>query len=237
MDWTGRQRTPGLECEKKWVGDEAWAPLAAGLLDAWAEPDAEYPEGVLESVYFETPLLSSWREKANGDALKRKVRIRWYRGALPSAPRRAWLERKNRVGAAREKSRHEFEADGAFLDAAPLEDPGWAALLHRAAADAGWCLPASAEPAVSIRYRRRRYRCPVTGSRLSVDSGIVCTRANGRVFPFAGPLACPRAVCEAKSATARQWPFGRDLARLGFRMGSFSKFGWFVERLLDGGCR
>lgn len=237
MDWTGRQRAPGMECERKWVGDAALAPLAAGVLGAWAEEDAKYPEGVLESVYFELPGLPSWREKANGDALKRKVRIRWYRGGAPSAPRRAWLERKDRVGAAREKSRHGFEADGAFLDGAPLEDPGWTALLRRAAGEAGWTFPASAEPAVSIRYRRRRYRCPQTGSRLSVDCGIVCTRANARLLPFAGPMPCPRTVCEAKSAVAREWPFGRDLARLGFRMGSFSKFGWFMERLLDGGCR
>ena len=226
-----------MECERKWVGDAAWAPLALGVFEAWAEADAEYPEGELESVYFETPELAAYREKANGDSLKRKIRIRWYRGGDASGLRRVWVERKDRVGAAREKSRDEFKADGSFLDAAPLEDEAWADLLRQAAEQAGWEAPASVEAAVSIRYRRRRYRCPETGSRLSVDYAIRCTRANARLLPFAGPLECPYTVCEAQSATARWWPFGRDLARLGFRMRSFSKYGHFMERLLDGGYR
>lgn len=227
----------GLECERKWVGDADWAPLALGVFGAWAAEDGEYPEGELESVYFETPDLASYREKANGDALKRKIRIRWYRGGDAPGLRRVWVERKYRVGAAREKTRNEFRAEGSFLDDAPLEDEAWGELLRYAAGQAGWEPPASVEAAVSIRYRRRRYRCPETGSRLSVDYEIRCTRANGRLMPFAGPLECPHTVCEAKSSMASWWPFGRDLTRLGFRMRSFSKYGYFMERLLDGGYR
>ena len=91
--------------------------------------------------------------------------------------------------------------------------------------------------AVSIRYRRRRYKCPVTGARLGVDFDIECTRANARLVPFAGPMACPLSVFEAKSATANWWPFGAELARLGFRAASFSKYGYFMERLVNGGYR
>ena len=228
----------GLERERKWVGDSASAALVAGVAGAWALPDAAHPEGELESVYFETPDLRSWREKANGDDLKRKVRIRWYRETSGRGPRRAWLEAKDRVGSAREKARHEFEADGAFLDGTPLESPGWTALLARAAAEAGWgWMPQNLSAAVSIRYRRRRYRCPATGARLSVDFDIACTRANPLLLPFAGPMDCPHSVFEAKSATANWWPFGLELARLGFRASSFSKYGYFMSRLLDGGYR
>lgn len=220
------------------MGGAALAPLAADVLGAWAAADGEHPEGELESVYFETPALDSWREKADGDALKRKVRVRWYREGGMSGRVRAWLELKDRVGAAREKARHEFWADGAFLDAAPLEDGGWTAMLRRAAEEAGWAVGAGhVEAAVSIRYRRKRWRCAASGARLSADAGIRCTRANGRLLPFAGPMECPWAVCEAKSASAGDWGWAEALARLGFRSSSFSKFGYFMERLAAGGCR
>ena len=238
MDRLQERQPRPLERERKWVGDAAWASLAHGVLGAWAEADAEHPEGELESVYFDTPDLLAWREKANGDSLKRKIRIRWYReGGLPSRCR-AWLEVKDRIGSARKKMRHAFTADGTFLDTAPLESAGWKALLEKTMAETGWGMDVTPLlPAVSIRYRRRRYRCPATGSRLSVDHAIECPRANAGLLPFAGPMACPHSVCETKSAVADRWPFAGDLMRLGFRLRSFSKFGYFMEKLLDGGFR
>lgn len=223
--------------ERKYVCEDADPALAVGALRAWAEPDAEYPEGVLESVYFDTPNLAYWREKANGDALKRKVRVRWYRTGAGGATRTAFLEVKDRVGSARDKIRKTFEAPADLLENAPLDDPRWSPFLLEAASALGVHVEASLAPTVSIRYRRFRMRCPVTGSRLSVDSEIECPRANSATIPFAGPLRCPFVVCEAKSDVANAWPFGPDLVRMGFRLRSFSKYGYFLEHLLDGGFR
>ena len=233
---TREVREGPLVRERKYVCADADPALAAGVLRAWAEPDANYPEGELESVYFDTPGLASWREKANGDALKRKVRVRWYRGT-PGGALRAFLEVKDRIGSARDKERFAFDAPAAFLADAPLDDPAWGAFLADAAARAGFALPAPLVPTVSIRYRRLRLRCPATDSRLSVDWDVSCPRANAALLPFAGPLACPYVVCEAKSPVADAWPFGPDLVRLGFRLRSFSKYGYFLERLLEGGFR
>lgn len=223
--------------ERKFVSDRADPAAAVALLRAYAAPDPRYPEGELESVYFDTPALDAWRQKANGDATKRKVRLRWYRGPAPSGRRAVWLEVKDRVGSARDKARHRAECEAARLDAAPLSDPGWAALLARLCAEAGFALGGGLLPTVAIRYRRSRFVCPATGSRLSVDRAVSCPRANAALLPFAGPLDCPCTVVEAKSADAWDWPFGADLARMGFRMESFSKYGYFLERILQGGFR
>lgn len=224
--------------ERKFVSDRADPLAAAELLRAWAAPDPEFPEGELESVYFDTPALDARRQKADGDATKRKVRLRWYRGPVPAGGRRAaWLEVKDRIGSARDKARHRAECDAAWLDGAPLADPDWTALLARLAGEAGFALGDGLLPTVAIRYRRSRLVCPATGSRLSVDRAISCPRANDALLPFAGPLDCPCTVVEAKSAVAWDWPFAPALARLGFRAESFSKYGYFLERILQGGFR
>ena len=223
--------------ERKFVSDRADPSAAAALLRAWAAPAPEFPEGGLESVYFDTPGLDAWLQKANGDAVKRKVRLRWYRGPAPSGRRAAWLEVKDRIGSARDKVRHRAECDAAWLESAPLSDAGWPALLAQISAEAGFPVGDGLFPTVAIRYRRSRFVCPATGSRLSVDREIACPRANAALLPFAGPLGSPCTVVEAKSADVWDWPFGADLARMGFRIESFSKYGHFLERILQGGFR
>ena len=223
--------------ERKFVSDFVDPRAVHVLLRAWTLPDPRFPEGELESVYFDTPAFDAWRQKANGDATKRKVRLRWYHGPAPSGLRAAWLEVKDRIGSARDKARHRAECDAEWIENALLSDPGWTALLERLAADAGLPLGAGLFPVVSIRYRRSRFICPETGSRISLDHAIRCSRANDSMLPFAGPVNCPCTVVEAKSDHAWNWPFGSDLASMGFRMESFSKYGYFLNSILQGGFR
>ena len=83
--------------EIKFVGPARAAPFAAASLEAVCAPDDEFPGNIVHSVYFDTPDLASYAEKANGDYLKTKLRLRWY---ARSAARRhadggawtAWLE-------------------------------------------------------------------------------------------------------------------------------------------------
>lgn len=230
---------PSLVCERKFVSDRVSPEAVVSLLRAYCAPDGRYPLGELESVYYDDPLLSSYWEKANGDALKRKFRIRWYRtGAPADSPQPAFLEIKDRIGAARDKARFRFEARPRDLEERPLHDPWHVALLREQASRASLAIPQAIVPTVSIRYRRHRFVCMATLSRISVDYGILCTRANRSLFPAAPhsfPLPVGLTICEAKSSTVRSWPFGDALSRLGMRMESFSKYGHFIERILQGG--
>ena len=225
--------------ERKFVSHGISADAVVSILRAWCAPDGQFPVGELESIYFDDPLLSSYWEKANGDALKRKVRIRWYREAgMPQGSANAYLEIKDRVGAARDKARFRFTASIRDLETRPLEDPWFPALLREQSANAGFPVPDALVPTVSIRYLRHRFVCPETLSRISVDYCISSTRANGRLFPGAAtslPLSLDVVICEAKSAAVRALPFGEALSRLGMRMESFSKYGCLVERIMQGG--
>ena len=196
-----------------------------------------YPARWVNSIYLDTSGLRHYHVHVSGVPNRYKVRVRWYRTGAGGATRTAFLEVKDRVGSARDKIRKTFEAPADLLENARLDDPRWSPFLLEAASALGVHVEASLAPTVSIRYRRFRMRCPVTGSRLSVDSEIECPRANSATIPFAGPLRCPFVVCEAKSDVANAWPFGPDLVRMGFRLRSFSKYGYFLEHLLDGGFR
>lgn len=224
--------------ESKYVAEWAAPESVSALLGAYSEPDPAHAEGEIESVYWDTRGLASFAEKANGDSLKRKVRLRWYRDTPPSSDGRrvAFFEVKDRIGAARDKVRAVIRWDAGFLDSAPLCDPAFADLLRVGADAAGFgFLPLGAlVPVVSIRYRRRRFVCPATDSRLSVDWNLSCPRANRDVFPLSIPLGTPEVVVEAKSSGVRAWPFGPALVRAGFRLCSFSKFGLFLSKLNDG---
>lgn len=227
-----------MVCERKFVSDMVSHDDVIGIMRAFCEPDGDYPQGDLESIYFDDPMLTSYWEKANGDSLKRKIRIRWYHtGETLSETTDAFLEVKDRIGAARDKARYRFKAPSALLIQSDLSSPELVSLLYSAISEAGFAINYGLVPSVAIRYRRFRFVCPQTLSRISVDWDIRATRSNRDIFPFAEPISCSATVCEAKSDYFRTWPFCDDLVRLGFRQESFSKYGYLVGQLLQGGFK
>ena len=224
-------------CERKFAADETRADAALAVLSLHCLPDPRYPRGWVESVYFDDPDLSSYREKINGDAFKRKVRIRFYRDSegRREGPATAWLEIKDRLCAARTKLHAGIPSDLAALLCTPLDDPFWLRLL-RAETDAlGLPPPERLTPSLSIRYHRHRFVCPATGARIALDTALSSPAAHPGLFPCARPISSPAIVCEAKFPGAATWTWNEPLARLGFEAGSFSKYGLFVEARLNEG--
>lgn len=72
---------PRLSAERKFISAEARAGIAVALLDQLLMPDGEFPENTINSIYYETRNFDAYSEKANGDLLKHKVRLRWYGSA------------------------------------------------------------------------------------------------------------------------------------------------------------
>lgn len=225
-----------LVCERKFVSDRVRPEVAISVLNSYCRPDGQFPEGELESIYFDDANLTSYWEKINGDSLKRKVRIRWYHYTADKEGHcRAFLEIKNRIGAARDKERYEFIGNYDFLSNADISDLRFVKLLEQITKDSGLPIPSGIVPSVAIRYHRNRFVCPLTHSRISVDYNLQCTRANKIFFPMPVKLTTPLVVCEAKSPTARHWNFEESISRIGFHLESFSKYGHFVTQQLQGG--
>lgn len=227
-----------LSTERKFVAVGAQAETALALAAHFCVPDPEHPVGAIASVYYDTPRLTAYAEKADGDHLKKKVRVRWYAEEPASAQDRshpAFLECKHRLGGARFKSRTSFAADYDLLDCAPLTAPFWLEILARASGNLDEALPLDLLPVLCIRYSRRRFVCPRTHARVAIDTDVRVDRLNPDVLPGAAVPRLDVAVCEFKNQRAGEMPWAGALAAGGFRLTSFSKYGQCVARILNGG--
>lgn len=223
--------------ERKFIGPSVCADLCLDILNHYCLPDAQHPEGMIESIYYDDHRLDAYWEKMDGDSYKRKFRIRWYPGTgrLPGARMQAFLEMKNRVFNAREKKRIGFPADRQLLEEGNLNDPELRSVLYESAAGAGLRIPSDLVPTISIRYHRRRYICPHAGSRVCLDTGLHTGRINGDVIPNPGRISSSLVICEVKSGTRDEWVWAGSLSRAGLKLCSFSKYGELIHAILNGG--
>ena len=229
-----RIQEPRLVNERKFVGDRLDLPFVLGLLDARLLPDRYHAAGRINSVYFDTPGLRAWDEKANGDNLKRKVRARWYgRPEELGADVPVFLELKRRIGSARNKVRIEVRAPRDLLADAPLSDPRWPALFAAHAPELGEPVGPEWAPVCRIEYDRVRYNDLENGSRVSVDWDVEGFPNEDR-FPWAAPVALDALVCEFKNRGGAPPRWSEALQGAGLRLRSFSKYGECMLRITSG---
>ena len=225
---------PGLVNERKFVGESLLLPFVLSLLDARLQPDPLHRTGHVNSVYFDTPGLRAWAEKANGDNLKRKVRARWYgRPGDLSATTPVFLELKHRIGSARDKTRVETAVPADLLVRAPLSDPAWPALFAAHAPLLGEPVGPDWSAVCRIEYDRVRYTDPESASRVSVDWNVSAV-PNAERFPWAAPVALDAVVCECKNGGGAPPRWAEALRNAGLRLRSFSKYGECMLRITNG---
>ncbi len=230
---------PRLTNERKLVAPGTRSAQAVHLLDHLLLPDGEFPENTIHSIYYETRALRSFTEKADGDNLKHKVRLRWYsdsRDATTPDEIAAFLEVKFRIGSARHKVRQKLALSRRWLTTTSLTDAALGDVLRRADHEVGAWMSDGLVPAVHISYQRRRYRCPYTDGRVAVDQQIRINRFHPDLFPLGMPFSIAETVCEFKDAAQVEIPWLRHLYDAGFRMRSFSKFGEAIRILSLGGA-
>jgi hypothetical protein len=220
--------------ESKFVGTSDLEGLVLARLRHVCLPDPGHPEATVFTLYYDTPGLACYREKVDGDFVKTKCRLRWYDPELSSDParRRAFLEIKRKIGQGRRKPRAVMELPRELLDSAGLDDPRFMEILARHAAGLGERLPAGLLPAAVVEYRRRRFVCPFTLSRICLDTGIGLGRVNERLLPRLGPTKVGSIVLEIKDGGRVPIPWLSTLYAAGLRKRSFSKYGACMARLL-----
>ena len=212
-----------FEHEIKYVLPEARSRLVEAFLDQTCRPDPEYPRGVVASLYFDTPELHLLHQKINSDYLKTKVRLRWYEDPSGEAAGPLFAEAKSRVGTRRRKLRLKTEHSGAWLKRQPLTRPELAS-LPRILRELGAVLPQPLLPLMVVRYSRRRYVEPLSGSRVALDTMLSVGRCNPMLAIGRMPVAAGLAVLEVKGERSRL-PLALSAAgALGCHRDSFSKY-------------
>lgn len=240
LQWQSLLAAPdeGLVNEVKYVGEARHIEPVQALLTAACQPDGEYPVGAINSIYFDTPNRQFHDEKINGDNLKLKVRLRWYGrpGPLTDEEVPVFIEAKHRLGSARRKARIAVRAPERWLATTPLEDPALLDFLYRHAAELGEAIPHLLRPTLCISYARRRFICPVSGSRVAFDWHIRAERIHAASFPVLGPVHLDRVVCEFKQPGKELPAWTYPLFQMGLRLRSFSKYGECMNQVLQGGA-
>ena len=155
--------------EIKFIGPSRAEPFVAASLEALCAPDGQFPENIVHSIYFDSPDLASYAEKANGDYLKTKLRLRWYAEPGVRAPRSgrdwtAWLEIKARTGSRGVKRRKLLRLPGPSpLDGLDPEALGAVVQEH---------VGSSRRPTCWVSYSRTRLWGPDGATRLAVDRDL-----------------------------------------------------------------
>lgn len=221
--------------ERKFSGSASCLPQVLAVLDARCAPDDWFSAGIVNSIYFDTTGLSSYWEKANGDNVKTKIRLRWYgeSEALPDEVP-AFIEVKGRIGSARDKIHVETKAPRELLTSAPFEDSALPDFLASSSTDLGIPISREWRPVCCISYNRRRYFDTPSMSRVAIDWNIEAKRFNRVRFPWARPVSLDSIVCEFKNNGGEPPIWSEHMLAAGLRFGSFSKYGECMERLIKG---
>jgi len=212
------------EHELKFVAPSSMSAALQGALDALLAPDREHPENVVASLYYDTPALDCLRDKQDGELAKVKVRLRWYEDLDGSAlPGEGMLEVKRRFGTLRAKERFATGIAAGVWSRMAMDDAPWASALDLALRA---CVPAAGwEPALAVRYQRRRYTDPASGTRVSLDWWIRPVAARVGLGVAAGDYL-DAAVVEVKNSSG-QLPV--QLAALLGSCSSWTAFSKYAE--------
>jgi hypothetical protein len=216
--------------EIKFVGPAREAPFAAATLAAVCPPDDAFPVNLVHTIYFDSPRLASYEEKANGDYLKAKLRLRWYGrpGARPARgePWTAWLEVKLRQGSRGFKRRKRLDLPGP----SPLEglDPEALRPIVETEVGSPW------RPTCWLSYARARRRWPGGDSRISVDRDLRVEWVAGWVSGRPAGPGPSVFVVEVKGPTAAVPPALSTLIVRHARKRAVSKYALCLEHARGG---
>ncbi len=220
------------EHELKFALPDATATLVFEWLRGRCLPDPVYPDGIVSSVYYDGRNLRFLNAKINSDFEKTKVRLRWYSDPQTNEPKdMAFLEIKRKIGARRFKARLPLDMPIAELIGLPLASGVFRDVLSMAR-NQGAGLAGDLLAVMEVRFRRRRFIEPMSGTRISIDSGIRAVRTNPAVLPGVNPFPLAHAVLESKGEL-RELPAPlRPLTAMGCRKETFSKYARCYQKVM-----
>jgi hypothetical protein len=209
--------------------------FAYTLLRQICRPDSQYPEGQVNSLYFDTTDLDQYMRSASGDFRKDKVRIRWYgdsssyQGTVP-----VFLELKTRQGFASSKQRQRSLVPPQHLELAHLGGGiiGKTTLVNTLA-KFGHYPKLPLRPIIVISYWRYRFNEMLTGTRVSLDYHIRSSMVAPELGYTERELQLRGGVIEVKGTTLELPITLRYIKLLDTDWSRFSKYGYCVESHLS----
>jgi len=209
--------------------------FAYNLLRQVCRPDSQYPEGQVNSLYFDTPDLDQYIRSASGEFRKDKVRIRWYdqvRDNEETMP--VFLELKSRQGFASSKQRKRMLVTTQHLELARLG----AGIVEKMVlvdnlARFGHHTELPLRPIIMISYWRYRFNEMLSGMRVSFDHHIRSTMVAPELGYGERELPLTGGVIEVKGPTIELPITLRRMKLLDADWSRFSKYASCLESHLS----
>ena len=133
----------------------------------------------VHSIYFDDDRLGSCRESLDGVSRRTKVRLRWY--DQPMAGETVFFELKHRRGYNVSKRRVPLRL-GRPLGSIPYQELA-DRLLDVLDEECAFWLRTRRQPVVLVSYKRRHFRDPLSGVRLTLDWDLACCEQLGLARP------------------------------------------------------
>jgi hypothetical protein len=205
--------------------------FAEAMLRQVCRPDREYPEGQVNTLYFDTPDLEQLERSSSGEFAKDKVRIRWYdRPADWDENVPVFVELKSRRGFASSKRRTRLTAPAQNLTPANLASGILGGTtIRETLASFGHFPDQPLRPVIFVAYRRSRFTEVFTGMRVSLDRRIRSTMIAHGLGDRERDLPLRGAVIEIKGDTMEIPATLRRMKLLDADWSRFSKYGNCVE--------
>ena len=220
------EMSTGRRFERKFYLLPGRVELAYAVLRHVCRADRDYPEGRVNSLYFDTQDLNSYSASASGDWERYKVRVRWYGEAdEDSQTVPVFLERKSKRGFSVAKQRRLFTVPADHLRPDRLRE----GILDRHAlvdtlAEMGHHADGPLQPIVAVSYRRRRLSEMLTGVRVSLDSEIRSALVARQIASGQPEIRLPGGVVEVKGPTMDLPPTLQRIRLLDTGWSRFSKY-------------
>ncbi len=195
----------GVDCMSRFERFERKFPLPEGvestvlaLLQTSAYPDGAFPEGVINSVYFDSLDLESYHDALNGDYRKQKIRLRWYGQPVGRDAISIFLEVKRKEGAFSDKIRNQSAVKGSNLSDDSLLETVESLQIAKRLEDLGVHPASWHRPVIQVCYHRYRFVDPYDQTPLSLDIAIRSRLLDQVLAPSPGWVQLRNAVVEIK---------------------------------------
>ncbi|MBE0582754.1 MAG: VTC domain-containing protein [Desulfofustis sp.] len=221
-----------MDRELKFTHNSFASPGILRNLRCVCQPDREYQENIINSIYFDTHDYRFAMEKAASEYLKTKIRLRWYQepsGAECESG--CFLELKQKTGSARYKRRIMLDLGICRLPEAVFDSGVLLRIRNMIASLQPELSVYNLYPQVLVSYTRHRFRDSATNTRIALDTGIRAKSSRARFGRHAGEVCLDTSVLEVKGS-CQELPLSlRAVIGMQVKKDSFSKYYECFRRL------
>jgi hypothetical protein len=221
--------------ERKFFVPPTKIHFARSLLSHICLRDSKYPQGIINSLYFDTSDLDHFQKSDDGNYEREKIRIRWYdnpgdqQAGVP-----AYLELKSKKGFTSRKKRRKILVPAERLKSIRANNTIVSRrIISGTLSEFGYLEDKYLLPIILISYERFRFTEILTGTRVSFDWRISSLLANPSLGHSQASLMLEGGIIEIKGTSMKIPKSLHPLSILGIDWTRFSKYAGCLESQME----